>query len=449
MSLLRSLSTALTLAASAIGQATWIQRITSKQPSPSLRGAMVYHWKMRAVLYCVGVQQTIPVGMQVWKWDGVDWQLLTQGSGPNAREAFAVTYDSRRDRVVLFGGLDWHTGGGYEAADTWEWDGSRWRQILSQNAPPARYGHKLVFDWSLGQCVLYGGSGRQVPADARTWSWDGSDWRVIANAGSGPGTLLYHGMTYDAAGRRLLLFGGSSWKGLSNDLWEWTQAGGWREVSIDGQRPPAGSHEITCDLRRRRILLFGGGLGTRIYARETWEHDGVHWTQLSPLLSPSARSGHAAEYDLQRGRLVLHGGFINSGRPDETWELLPRCEIAGPGRVGGGTAALICRDEPVLGRPFGAEFANPNWPQALVILSARACQARQASGFGLCAGALLQASQPPGVFFAATGDPGTVRFPVPNDPSLAGFVFCLQAARLGAARCVELTDGLQGIVSLR
>lgn len=38
-----------------------------------------------------------------------------------------MAYDPRRDRIVLFGGrLGWPN----DSADTWEFDGERWQQVL-------------------------------------------------------------------------------------------------------------------------------------------------------------------------------------------------------------------------------------------------------------------------------------------------------------------------------
>jgi hypothetical protein len=37
----------------------------------------------------------------------------------------ALAYDSRRERVILFGGSD----GTQTFGDTWEWDGTTWRKV--------------------------------------------------------------------------------------------------------------------------------------------------------------------------------------------------------------------------------------------------------------------------------------------------------------------------------
>ena len=59
----------------------------------------------------------------LWEWDGARWQLVPVSQRPPPRESAAITYDSVRQRAVLFGG---HTGAlvavplsGIMRADTW------------------------------------------------------------------------------------------------------------------------------------------------------------------------------------------------------------------------------------------------------------------------------------------------------------------------------------------
>ena len=56
---------------------------------------------------------------QTWEWDGRVW-TQRQNMGPKAREDPALAYDSQRDRVVLFGGLDHQGEVPHILDDTWE-----------------------------------------------------------------------------------------------------------------------------------------------------------------------------------------------------------------------------------------------------------------------------------------------------------------------------------------
>jgi hypothetical protein len=68
------------------------------------------------------------------------------------------------------------------------------------------------------------------------------------------------------------------------------------------------------DAARARTVLFGGtiGLGDQVYT-DTWEWDGINWTQMSPAHVPPGREGFAMAYDAQRQATVLFGGLAASG----------------------------------------------------------------------------------------------------------------------------------------
>jgi hypothetical protein len=116
-----------------------------------------------------------------------------------------------RDRVGLFGG---ETGSATYLNDTWEWEGSQWRQV-ADTGPVPRSGHGMVFDGT--RVLLFGGqSGSGYFGD--TWSWDGKHWRQIQDIGPAPRTSA--AMTYDSNRSRTVLFGGERQNNLLGDTWE-------------------------------------------------------------------------------------------------------------------------------------------------------------------------------------------------------------------------------------
>ena len=66
------------------------------------------------------------------------------------------------------------------------------------------------------------------------------------------------------------------------------------------------SHGLTYDGARKRVLLFGGDPGGPPLA-DTWDWHGTLWTQVADT-GPAARSGHALAYDDARKCVVLFGG---------------------------------------------------------------------------------------------------------------------------------------------
>ena len=81
-------------------------------------------------------------------------------------------------------------------------------------------------------------------------------------------------------------------------------------------------HAMVYDSARRRTVLFGGSPRSGPLA-DTWEWDGKDWTHVKPTTSPPARQTHAMVFDSARRRTVLFGGW-GSGRGSpflaDTWE---------------------------------------------------------------------------------------------------------------------------------
>src|SRR5262249_25412498 len=65
--------------------------------------------------------------------------------------------------------------------DTWEYDGSDWRQLTIAPAPERREGHALVYDIARGRALMFGGLGvsflndtvELLPAPIGTWTRHG------------------------------------------------------------------------------------------------------------------------------------------------------------------------------------------------------------------------------------------------------------------------------------
>jgi Dockerin type I domain len=78
---------------------------------------------------------------------------------------------------------------------------------------------------------------------------------------------------------------------------------------------------MTYDSARHRTVLFGGGSDvTGSFFGDTWEWDGVRWTQVAST-GPAARDASAMAFDKARGKVVLFGGTLVGGPAlQDTWE---------------------------------------------------------------------------------------------------------------------------------
>ena len=84
-------------------------------------------------------------------------------NGPVQRQYPSLAYDSKRGKVMLFGGYT--SADGLVKQDTWEWSGTdaNWVPRTNANAkPPGRQQGSMVYDSKRDQLLLWGGSGTGV-----------------------------------------------------------------------------------------------------------------------------------------------------------------------------------------------------------------------------------------------------------------------------------------------
>ena len=168
---------------------------------------------------------------KTWEFDGSAWTKVADG-GPPARQAFVMVFDERRARTVVFGGIGVATPPTPPSplGDLWEFDGRTWTRITAANGPSPRHSAGAAYDSKRGRVIVFGGFG----ADGMlgdTWAWDGRAWTRLADASpTGPDARGMGYLAYDRKRDRVVLFGGrKGWPIDLNDTWEWDGAA-WKRV---------------------------------------------------------------------------------------------------------------------------------------------------------------------------------------------------------------------------
>ncbi len=257
--------------------------------------------------------------MDSWKWDGSSWQRLTAVTGISTRTRAGMAFDSGRRRAVVFGGRD---AAGMLQADTWESTGVQWLPMnpTSGPTPSARYDHAMAYDRLRARTVLFGGYDLQgLRSD--TWEWDGAAWQMRTPAVS-PAARQGTALAYDEQRGRILLFGGhaAGVPGARADTWEWDGVS-WSQ-RVPATTTPGGRwrHAMAHDAVRGRTVLFGGVDAHGSLLADTWEWVGGDWQRLLPLRSPSPQADHSMAFDSVRGLVVLAAGTGLVGPLSEAWE---------------------------------------------------------------------------------------------------------------------------------
>ena len=209
-------------------------------------------------------------GSSTWRWEEI-----TPLASPPGRTQGVLVYDAARERAVLVGGIE-SCGNRtpIPAVDfTWEFDGIEWHRVTTATTPPGRYHAAIAYDSVRAVVVMFGGSFEGQPSSyGDTWEYDGSNWREVTPPHSpGPCATVY--MAYDPVRHRVVLrtgdgaghtcvAPGSTWEYDGTDWWQVQTA----------TNPPASDHVVMLyDSGRQRVALFDH------QSNQVWEYDGANW----------------------------------------------------------------------------------------------------------------------------------------------------------------------------
>lgn len=212
---------------------TW-HRMDARGPAPRFAHEMTFDSRRGRVILFGGRGATALD--DTWEWDGVSWQRAERSAPrPPGRFTHALTHDAARGTMLLFGGYGRAPGAAADGSlgDLWSFTDGRWTPRATggsmsgaTDGPPARDHVTMVFDEARGRLVLHGGGGgggstpRTPYAD--TWEFDGDRWRRAAT--TGPGITGNHRLVYDHARRRVVLWTGVAGDADRTELWEWDGA---------------------------------------------------------------------------------------------------------------------------------------------------------------------------------------------------------------------------------
>ncbi len=406
---------------------------TPLSPSLGLVPGAAYDAARGVVVVFGGFSSCLPGTDATWEYDGTTWTRFANPiSGcpgitwPPPRSYTSMVYDSARERIVLFGGI----GPSGVLNDTWEWDGATWTRINTPNSPPPNgTGHPtLAYDSLRERTVLVSDF-----IDWATWEYDGTDW--VENTLANTPRLFDSRIAYDARQGQIVMFGGR--QGLIQQNTTYVYDGvTWALVSPATSPPARDYHVMAYDSNRARIVIHGGELNRK----DTWEWDGVDWTQrVQPAtgsVEPFVRSRHAMAYDSRRGRMVMVSR-------SEVWELVTPAASLDDASVN--RAKLCAQSDPILGQTFDVTVPAPTGASGgcFLLVDALPQIPPVPSPLPGVVGQLSYTSAvPPFVLSAPCNMPFTL--PLPADPNLIdqpltmqGLVYTSLAPLTGL-----LTDGL-------
>src|SRR6266700_3433919 len=257
----------------------------------------------------------------------VTWTRSGSVDNPPNLSDHSVAYDSRSDRIILFGSFTTRP-----SAETWAYDANTdsWTNMTPAYSPPARSLAAMAYDSESDRVILFSGAQQGTETDD-TWAYDynANNWTRM-DPPLAPSARGLHGMAYDRKEDRIILFGGSAEASGQSitffaETWAYDyDANRWTRmfpVAFPSARAWPG---LAYDDAQNQTVLFGG-LDVNGSNGETWFYNfsGNKWTQAAPIVSPAPRAGHAVAYDRESDRVVSTGGRTRTGSTAETWLLGP------------------------------------------------------------------------------------------------------------------------------
>lgn len=253
-------------------------------------------------------------------------------SNPAARTGTRMVYDESAGVSIMFGGETAQDAGTvqvYDPTDTWAWDGVRWLQRYPAHNPPGRSGHIMVYDSRRSRLVIFGGrAGANDLND--TWAYDDNDWSQLNNGGDAPSPRALAGAAYDRDRDRIVLFGGAHTVVATNgtstvtnyyDTWEFDGTS-WTKVADNG--PQVIRPLLSYDELRHQMLMVAEDANL-VPSMYTYDFSSHTWNQLHPANMPACVNQAGLAYRKDNGSTMLIGGACvtstyTSSSIEEAWE---------------------------------------------------------------------------------------------------------------------------------
>lgn len=288
------------------------ENITPIVRPPVTTTTLAYDSKHDVVILFGGVDGGVFGDTWAYDYNTNTWTNMTPDISPPARDAHEIVYDSQSERIIMFGGRNTTT---YWAVterdflnDTWIYDYAEntWTEITPQISPEGRWFFDMVYDSKVDRVILFGGgtsdyllggSDRGMKGD--TWAFDleSETWTKL-NPINSPSPRSYFSMVYNNKTNQTILMGGSFGAGGGDDLddillqdtWAFdynTKA--WTNMTSSNFPGHRTRHKMVYTEKTSQIVLFGGQLDDEwnFFNNDTW----IYTDQVTPPSEPRLLQG--------------------------------------------------------------------------------------------------------------------------------------------------------------
>ena len=221
---------------------TWTNLSPADHPSERRSPGMTYDAQSARTILFGGLTVSYTYDNETWAYDAAQnqWTNMSPGVAPPGRRSPGMAYDSKADRMIMFGGYNPFWDPNNPLNDTWayDFDTNTWTNMTPPDGPSGRWGMGFSYDSAIDRCILFGGT---ADDNSKTWAYDfaNNTWSLL-HPDHSPPYHAFQGMAYDSQSARTIMFGGDS-----NDTWALATAPGTPSAPTDiWIRPGNGSLEL-------------------------------------------------------------------------------------------------------------------------------------------------------------------------------------------------------------
>ncbi len=261
------------------------------------------------------------------------WQLVSaSGTKPPPLAFHTATYDSMRQRMLVYGGLTDRSGTGQSVASgtsLWSLDledpeAVSWSRQAAHGIPVDRFAHAAAYVPELDALIVSGGGQTLQSLTSTNYALllgaRPLEWVRLANAGFN--VRAGHLLLYDAVGQRLIAYGGASdlnqitslndviYLDISKGL---DAESSWRRLSTSSPAVRRAFMAGAFDPLRQQWWVQGGIESSDRFSRDLsvldLSVDPPAWIRTQTIYNgPLERFAHVAAWDGPRDRAVFQGG---------------------------------------------------------------------------------------------------------------------------------------------
>lgn len=269
------------------GTNAWTKMLPAISPGGFGGGDMTYNSKAdRSILSII----TDDFGtLQTWAYDVNSDAWTRLADGPRRMVGQRIVYDSESDRIIMFGGFDFAN---FKLVDdTWVYDynTNTWTNMQPRVHPSSRNFIGMVYDSKADRVVLWGDWQRNyTPAtDESVWTYDynTNTWQEFQHKKDGPDVRDYTMLAYDAKADKIIMYGGYDFG--NDETWTYDlNTNAWKQVQPENNPGIISRYGMVYVRDINRTILFGGQDGSNqfLYKGDTWSYNlkTNRWTSINP-----------------------------------------------------------------------------------------------------------------------------------------------------------------------